>query len=166
MPDFSEGSKHVITFYVIPPHWHAIDSWNLSSYKSFEYTCLCRCDGFVVACSTVGCLCDNPRGAGGYEIVTMTTLRRLSFGRGIRSWLHRELSCWQFPLRSAAEIASKWRFYLFFLITSELFDEFANWFLNYQPPSIIVLRYHLVFYFTLFYFHIFHFKYCSYEYYS
>ena len=42
-----------------------------------------------------------------------------------------------FPLRSAAEIASKWRFYLFFFsflgITSELFDEFAHWFLNYQP---------------------------------
>ena len=75
----------------------------------------------------------------------MTTLRRLSFGRGIRSWLHRELSCWQFPLRSAAEIASKWRFFLFFIylfiffffsflgITSELFDEFAYWFFNYQP---------------------------------
>ena len=61
----------------------------------------------------------------------------LSFWRGIRSWLHWELSCWQFPLRSAAEIASKWRFYLGFFsflgITSELFDEFAHWFLNYQP---------------------------------
>ena len=41
---------------------------------SFEYTCLCQCDVFVVACGTVGCLCDNPRGAGGYEIVTMMTL--------------------------------------------------------------------------------------------
>ena len=55
-------------------------------------------------------------------------------------------------------------------ITFELFDEFAYWLLNYppsfyyhsliiHPPSIIVLRYHLVFYFTLFYFHVFHFKY-------
>ena len=43
---------------------------------SFQYTSLCRCDGFVVACSIVGCLCDNPRGTGGYEIITMTTLRR------------------------------------------------------------------------------------------
>ena len=37
-------------------------------------TCLCRCGVSVVACDTVGCLCDNPRGAGGYQIVTMTTL--------------------------------------------------------------------------------------------
>ena len=67
---------------------------------------LCRCGVSVVACCTVGCL-----------------------------WLHWELSCWQFPLRSAAEMASKWRFYRFFVlgITSELFDEFAYWFLNYQP---------------------------------
>ena len=132
-----------------------------------------RCDGFVVACSTVGCLCDNPRGAGGYDIVTMTTLRRncCRFGEVFRSWLHWELSCWQFPLRSAAEIASKWRFYLgffyvfgnnlwAFLMSSHIDSLIIN------PPSIIVLRYHLIFYFTLSYFHIFHFKYCSYEYYS
>ena len=50
--------------------------YTLHLVLSFECTCLCRCDGFVVACSTVGCLCDNPRGAGGYEIVTMTTIRR------------------------------------------------------------------------------------------
>ena len=25
---------HVFTFYGIPPHWHAIDNWNPSSYKT------------------------------------------------------------------------------------------------------------------------------------
>ena len=52
-------------------------------------------------------------------------------------------------------------------ITSELFlmsSHIDSLIIN--PPSIIVLRYYLVFYFTLFYFHLFHFKYCSYEYYS
>ena len=48
--------------------------WIIHFVLSFKYTCLCRCEVFVVACGTVGCLCDNPRGAGGYEIVTMTTL--------------------------------------------------------------------------------------------
>ena len=28
--------------------------------------------------------------------------------------------CWQFPLRSAAEIASKWRFYQFFVFGNNL----------------------------------------------
>ena len=48
--------------------------WTLHLVLSFEYTCLCRCGVSVVACGTVGCLCDNPRGAGSYQIVTMTML--------------------------------------------------------------------------------------------
>ena len=52
-----------------------------------------------------------------------------------RSWLHWKSSCWQLPLRSAAEFASKWRFYRFSVFGNNLwaFDEFAYWFLNYQP---------------------------------
>ena len=148
---------------------------------SFEYTCLCRCDGFVVACDTVGCLCDNPRGAGGYEIVTMTTL--FSVFNNSSTSLRR--NCCRFGGVFVAGCIGNchagnfhcgrlWKLrrngdfigFSFLGITSELFHEFAYWFLNYQPPSIIVLRYHLVFYFTLFYFYVFHFKYCSYEYYS
>ena len=30
MLNFSEGSKHLFTFYVIPPHWHDTGSWNHS----------------------------------------------------------------------------------------------------------------------------------------
>ena len=37
MLNFSEETN-VFTFYAIPPHWHAIDSWNPSSYKT--RTCL------------------------------------------------------------------------------------------------------------------------------
>ena len=40
----------------------------------------------------------------------------LSFWRGLRSWLHWELSFWQFPLRSATIIASKWQFHRFFVL--------------------------------------------------
>ena len=29
--------KHVFTFYVIPPHWHAIEGWNPSSYQTRTY---------------------------------------------------------------------------------------------------------------------------------
>ena len=54
------------------------------------------------------------------------------------------------------EIASKWRFYLVFFsflgITSELFDEFAYWFLNYQPSFYYrtVIPLSILFHSTLF----------------
>ena len=35
--NFSEETKHVFTFYVIPLHWHAKDNWNPSSYKTRTY---------------------------------------------------------------------------------------------------------------------------------
>ena len=31
---FSEGTKHIFTFHVIPGHWHATGSWNPSSSKT------------------------------------------------------------------------------------------------------------------------------------
>ena len=31
---FFRENKRVFAFYVIPPHWHAIDNWNPSSYKT------------------------------------------------------------------------------------------------------------------------------------
>ena len=115
---------------------------------SFEYTCLCRCDVFVVACGTVGCLCDNPRGAGGYEIVTMTTLFPV-FNKSSTS-LRR--NCCRFGGVFVAGCTGNchagnfhcgrlWKLrrngdfigFSFLGITSELFDEFAYWFLNYQP---------------------------------
>ena len=36
--NFSEGKKHIFTFYVIPPHWHDRGSWNHFSNKT--RTCL------------------------------------------------------------------------------------------------------------------------------
>ena len=34
---FFREHKHAITLYVIPPHWHDIDSWNPSWYKTRIY---------------------------------------------------------------------------------------------------------------------------------
>ena len=34
---FRGNIKHVFTFYVIPPHWHAKDNWNPSPYKTRTY---------------------------------------------------------------------------------------------------------------------------------
>ena len=33
----SEGTKHIFTFYFIPPHWHDTGSWNPSSRKTLTY---------------------------------------------------------------------------------------------------------------------------------
>ena len=48
---FQRKHKHVFTFYVTPPHWHAIDSWILYLYKTRTYIfysqyhgCLCTGD--------------------------------------------------------------------------------------------------------------------------
>ena len=38
MLNFSEGKKHIFTFYVIPPRWHDTGSWNPSLSKT--RTCL------------------------------------------------------------------------------------------------------------------------------
>ena len=35
--NFQRKHKHVFTFHVISPHWHAIDSWNPSSCKTRTY---------------------------------------------------------------------------------------------------------------------------------
>ena len=34
---FQRNHKHVFTFYVIPPRWHAKDNWNPSPYKTRTY---------------------------------------------------------------------------------------------------------------------------------
>ena len=34
MLNFAVGTKHIITFYVSPPHWYDRGSWNLSSSKT------------------------------------------------------------------------------------------------------------------------------------
>ena len=148
---------------------------------SFEYTCLCRCGVSVVACGIVGCLCDNPRGAGGYQIVTMTTLypvfnksstplRRncCRFGEVFVAGCTGNCHAGNFHCGRLRKLRRNDVFigFLFLGITSELFDEFAYWFLNYQPSFYYCTAILLSFYFTLFYFHVFHFKYCSYEYYS
>ena len=87
-----------------------------SCYQYFVISLLYRCDGFVVVCSTVGCLCDNPRGAGGYEIVTMTTLRRncCRFGKVFVAGCTGNCHAGNLHCGRSAEIASKWRFYLIF----------------------------------------------------
>ena len=148
---------------------------------SFEYTCLCRCGVSVVACGIVGCLCDNPRGAGGYQIVTMTTLcpvfnksstplRRncCRFGEVFVAGCTGNCHAGNFHCGRLRKLRRNDVFigFLFLGITSELFDEFAYWFLYYQPSFYYCTAILLSFYFTLFYFHVFHFKYCSYEYYS
>ena len=114
---------------------------------SFEYICLCRCGVSVVACGTVGCLRDNPRGAGGYQIVTMTTLFPV-FNKS-NTWLRRNCcrfggvfvagctgncQAGNFHCGRLRKLRRNGVFIVFsFLgITSELFDEFAYWFLNYQ----------------------------------
>ena len=35
--NFKRKHKHVFTFYVIPPYWHAKDNWNPSSCKTRTY---------------------------------------------------------------------------------------------------------------------------------
>ena len=35
--NFSEGTKRIFTFYVIPPHWHDTGSWNPSSSMTRTY---------------------------------------------------------------------------------------------------------------------------------
>ena len=34
---FQSKHKQVFTFYAIPPHWHAIDNWSPSLYKTRTY---------------------------------------------------------------------------------------------------------------------------------
>ena len=36
---FSEGTKHIFIFHVIPLHWHDTHSWNHSSSKARTYLC-------------------------------------------------------------------------------------------------------------------------------
>ena len=148
---------------------------------SFEYTCLCRCGVSVVACGTGGCLCDNPRGAGGYQIVTMTTLfpvfdksstslRRncCRFGGVFVAGCTGNCHAGNFHCGRLRKLRRNGVFigFSFLGITSELLMSSHIDSLIIKPHSIIVLRYYLVFYFTLFYFHVFHVKYCSYEHYS
>ena len=109
---------------------------------------LWRCGVSVVACGTVGCLCDNPRGAGGYQIVTMTTLfpvfnkcstslRRncCRFGGVFVAGCTGNCHAGNFHCGRLREFRRNGVFtgFSFLGITSELFDEFAYWFLNYQP---------------------------------
>ena len=115
---------------------------------SFEYTRLCRCGVSVIACGTVGCPCDKPRGAGGYQIVTMTTtlfpvfnksstsLRRncCRFWRGLVAGCTGNCHAGNFHCGRLRKLRRNGVFIVFSFwgITSELFDEFAYWFLNYQ----------------------------------
>ena len=107
-----------------------------------------RCGVSVDACGTVGCLCDNPRGAGGYQIVTMTTLfpvfnksstslRRNScrFGGVFVAGCTGDCHAGNFHCGRLRKLRRNGVFigFLFLGITSELFDEFAYWFFNYQP---------------------------------
>ena len=130
----------VESIFVCIYHWYFTMStiFIINITPSFEYTCLCRCGVSVVACGTVGCLSDNPWGAGGYQIVTMTTLFPV-FNKSSTS-LRR--NCCRFGgvfvagCRRLRKLRRNGVFFIgfsFLGITSELFDEFAYWFLNYQP---------------------------------
>ena len=121
---------------------------NITLSSEFEYTCSCRCGVSVVACGTVGCLCDNPRGAGGYQIVTMTTLFPVfnksstsqrpnccRFGGVFVAGCTGDCHAGNFHCGRLRKLRRNGVFIGFSIlgITSELFDEFAYWFLNYQP---------------------------------
>ena len=96
----------------------------------------------------MGCLCDNSRGAGGYEIVTMTTLfpvfnksstslRRncCRFGGVFVAGCTGNCHAGNFHCGRLRKLRRNGDFigFSFLGITSELFDEFAYWFLNHQP---------------------------------
>ena len=96
----------------------------------------------------MGCLCDNPRGAGGYQIVTMTTLfpvfnksstslRRncCRFGGVFVAGCTGNCHAGNFHCGRLRKLRRNGVFigFSFLGITSELFYEFAYWFLNYQP---------------------------------
>ena len=44
---FSEGTKHISTFHVIPPYWHDTGNWNHSSWKT--RTCLIHIANIMAA---------------------------------------------------------------------------------------------------------------------
>ena len=89
----------------------------------------------------MGCLCDNPRGAGGYEIVTMTTLFSVfgnsstslrqnccRYGRVFVAGCTGNCHADNFHCGRLRKLRRNGGFigFSFLGITSELFDEFAN----------------------------------------